>query len=93
MATGEPILAFGAIGRCAKKVGVSAPAISKVWKHMKENFANGILTASPVKKQRASSLLYSREELSEQISALPHHKRRTLRDMASELGVGKSTLQ
>jgi hypothetical protein len=92
MATGEPILAFGAIGRCAKKVGVKAPAISKFWKHMKENFAKGILTASPVKKKPSSSLLYCREEISQQISALPHHKRRTLRDMASELGIGKSTL-
>ena len=92
MATGEPILAFGAVGRCAKKFGVKPPAISKIWKHMKENFAAGILTASPEKKKHSSSLLYCRDELSEQIRALPHHKRRTLRDMACELGIGKSTL-
>jgi hypothetical protein len=92
MATGEPILAFGAVGRCAKKFGVKAPAISKLWKHMKQNFAKGILTASPAKKKHSSSLLYCRETLMEQISALPYCKRRTLRDMAAELGIGKSTL-
>ena len=61
MATGEPLLAFGAIGRCAKKIGVKAPAISKIWKHMnKENFAKGIMAASPVKQNHSSSLLYCR---------------------------------
>ena len=54
MATGEPILAFGMIGRCAKKVGVKAPAISKFWKNIKQNFAKGILTILPVKQKPSS---------------------------------------
>ena len=56
MATGEPVLAFGAVGRCAKKFGVKAPAISKIWKHMKENFAKGIPTTSPEPQRRQNIL-------------------------------------
>ena len=40
----------------------------------------------------ASRMLYCRDELSSQIAALPHCKRRTLRDMAIELGVSKTTI-
>jgi hypothetical protein len=93
MATGTPILAHGAIGRCAKNFGVTGPAISNVWRQMKKNFAKGILSASPEKKSpSASRMLYCRDELSSQIAALPHCKRRTLRDMAIELGISKSTI-
>lgn len=91
MATGEPILAHGAIARCAKNFGVSRPAISKLWKHMKRNFADGILTISPVKK-KPHPLLYCRDELMARICDIPYHRRRTLRDMAADLGVGKTTL-
>ena len=51
MATGQPILAHGAIARCAKNFGVSRPAISRLWKHTKENFPDGVLTISPVKRK------------------------------------------
>lgn len=93
LATGQPILAHGAIGRAAKNFGVSSPAISNLWKHMKANFANGKLTASPLKEKRKYPLLYCRDELMIQIAAIPHCRRRTLRDMANDLGIGKSTLQ
>jgi transcriptional regulator with XRE-family HTH domain len=91
-ATGEPILAHGAVRRCAKKFNVTGPAISNLWKLIKKNLEQGKLTASPVKKGQPPSFLYCRDELSEQIRSLPHCKRQTLRDMAAELGVGKSTL-
>lgn len=92
MATGEPKLANGAIGRCAKKFGVSGPAISGVWKAMKENLATGLLTSSPLKKVPASRQKYCRNALTSAVAALPFHQRRTLRDMANVMGVGKSTL-
>jgi hypothetical protein len=91
MATGQPILAHGAIARCAKNFGVSRPAISKLWRQLKRNITDGVLTISPVKRQ-SRPLLYCREELMEQIREIPLHKRRTLRDMAVELGIGKTTL-
>ena len=91
MATGAPILAHGAMSRCAKKFGVSVPAIASLWKHMKVNFTQGILSISPTKK-KPRPLLYCREELMEQVKALPHHQRRTIRDMATALGISKSTL-
>ena len=93
METGQPILVHGAIARCAKKFNFTGPTISNAWKQMKENFAKGILTASPVKKEpRPSSCLYCRDELRTQINALPHSKRQNLRDIANELGIGKTTL-
>ena len=91
-ATGQPILAFGAITRCAKNFNISRPAISKIWKHMKQNFDKGILTASPEKKTCSSSLLYCRDELMLQMANIPHSNRQTLRDLATELGIGKSTV-
>ena len=93
MATGKPVLAHGAIIRCAKKFGVSGPAISNVWKHMKAKLEEGILTSSPLKTTpRPPPFKYCTDELMAQISALPVCKRGTLCDMANELGIGKSTL-
>lgn len=92
MTIGEPILAHGAIARCAKNFAVSRPAISKLWKVMKRNFADGILTSSPVREKHRKPLLYCRKSLMQEIETIPHCKRRTLRDLAVQLGVGKTTI-
>ena len=92
MATGQPVLAHGAVRRCAKKFNVTGPAISNLWKLIKKNLEQGKLTFSPMKKGRPPSFLYCRDELSQQIGSIPHCQRQTLRDMATELGIGKSTL-
>lgn len=94
VATGQPILAHGAMGRCAKNFNVSRPAISYFWKHMKKQYLQeGILTASPVKKKPScSSQLYCRDEISREIEAIPYCRRQTVRDTANELGIGKSTV-
>ena len=92
MVAGEPVLAYGAVRRCAKNIGVSGPAISKVWKHMKTKFMEeGIMTSSPVKR-KSIPLLYCRDELMNKIEEIPHCDRRTLRDLSAELGIGKTTL-
>jgi hypothetical protein len=77
-----------------KNFRVSGPAIPKLWKEIKANFANGILTSSPLKVKRHYPLLYCRADIiiMQEIRNIPHCKRQTLRDMAYEFGVGKSTL-
>ena len=92
MATGHPVLAHGAIVRCAKNFGVSRPAISRLWQRMKSNFANGLLTSSPLKEKYSRPLLYCRDEMMQQMQEIPHCKRRTLRDLGVQLGIGKSTV-
>ena len=89
----EPRLAFGAMARAAKRFGLSRGAISNFWKAMKERYQqDGILSGSPTKKRTGRPPLYSQRKVAEAIQALSFAERRSIGDLAKELGMPKSTL-
>lgn len=91
-ATGAPILAHGCITRLAKKFGVSVPAISKIWKQIKARHqVEGVFSPS-VKKRSGRPRLYDHNAIAESVELVEQSSRGTLRDIASKLGVGTSTL-
>jgi transposase len=91
--TGEPRLAFGAMARAAEKFRKSREAISKFWKGMLERYeAEGILSGSPTKPRMGRQAIYSKKEVAEAVESLSYGQRQSIRGIAKELGISKSTI-
>lgn len=90
-------LARGAVTRVAKKFAVSRPCISKIWKRAVDNWNDPEVQAyvsSPLKKGHCGRKRKNQdaEALGQAVMAIPRNKRRTIRDLARELGIPKSTV-
>jgi len=91
--TGDPILAFGAVARAAEKFRISRVAVGRFWKDMKLRFnVDGILSGSPTKFRTGRPSIYSNEDIARAVEEIPFDQRRSIREMANELGVSKSSL-
>ena len=91
-ATGAPILAIGCQTRLAKKFKVSVPAISKLWKHIKEKHqVEGVFSPS-TKKRSGRPKKYDYRAIAEALETLEPSSRGTIRDAAGKLGLGTATL-
>lgn len=86
----------GTITDAAKYFDVDKSCISRIWKKAKANRANpdiAYFKASPQKKGRSGRpRLYDREQIGEALRDIPKSDRRTIRSIASKLGIPKSTI-
>lgn len=91
--TGEPVLAFGAVARASEKFRISRVAVGRFWKGMKLRYtADGILSGSPLKFRTGRPSIYCNEDIARAVEEIPFDQRRSIREMAKELGVSKSSL-
>jgi transposase-like protein len=85
----NPKLKHGALAKVAGVFGVVSSTASRIWKKA----LNNSFRASPKKKGRVGlAVKWDREELRQAILLVPTHRRKTIRKLASALGMAKSTL-
>ncbi len=88
-------LQFGALTAVTKMFHVHPRTIKQTWERAIQNHNNphaGLLSASPHKNQEARNKKLSADEIREEVKAVPHHQRRSLRLLAGALGIPLSTL-
>jgi hypothetical protein len=91
----EQKLVRGTLTDVAKNFNVTAQTVRMFWKRARQSFADPAIEAfraSPLKKNFGPKQKYNRDEVREAILLVPLHKRKTLRKLASSLGIPTSTV-
>ena len=90
----------GGFTKIARKLGVSARAVGRLWSNAKSTRATGIIQSPDVCSKKKSNeayrkpkLVYDREQMKQEILAIPLWKRSTVRNLAHELKMPRSTVQ
>lgn len=91
--TGDPKLAIGAVARASENFRISREAVSKFWRGMKRRYEeDGIMSGSPTKFRTGRRSIYANEGMARAIEDIPFGQRRSIRELAKELGISKSSL-
>ena len=86
----------GSMAKIAKNLGVAPKRVCRLWVAEKSTRAAGTVQTPDVtikKGHHEQRMIYSREEVMEQIKGIPLDKRSTVRHAAAELKIPKSTVQ
>jgi hypothetical protein len=93
---GPPELKRGALKQVADNFNVQARTITAIWRRACQNYADptiGAFRASPLKKNNCGGKQkYDRDGVRAAILLVPTHRRKSLRKIASAIGVSKSTM-
>ena len=90
-----PELKRGALTQVARNFDVRPKTIKKIWTRASQKFADptiGAFRASPLKKNCDAKQKYDRDKVRAAILLVPSHRRRTLRKLASAIGIPLVTL-
>ena len=91
------ILPRGSCAFVARKLGFPARRVSRLWSSAKSTRANLVIATPEVSSKKLGNnkeikKIYDRELLQEETLAIPHWKRQTVRNLAHELKMPRSTL-
>ena len=92
----EGDLPWGSYGKIAQNLSVSARSVSRLWKAAESTRAAGSIQTPDVQCNKGHSevrKVYNRALMKEEILAIPLWKRSTVRNLAHELKMPRSTLQ
>ena len=96
----EGEIPHGGMAKIARKLAVSRAAVSRLWRAAKSSrLAKTVLTPDVQSKKKGNEayrkhkLVYDREQMREEILAIPLWKRSTVRNLAHELKMPRSTVQ
>jgi hypothetical protein len=85
----------GALIDLAKNFNVTAQTARQIWKRARQSFADPTIAAfraSPLKKYCGRKQKYDRQEVPDAILLVSLHKRKTLRKLASSIGIPLMTV-
>ena len=91
----EGELPWGSYGKIARNLGVSARSVSRLWSTAESTRAKGTVQTPDTLSHKGHSdvrKLYDREQMKEETLSIAHWKRSTVRNLAHELKMPKSTL-
>ena len=93
--TVDGVLPRGSYAKIGKNLALAPKSVARTWRLASTTRANGkVHTPDTLSKKGHSDIrkLYDREQMKEETLSIPHWKRSTVRNLAHELKMPKSTL-
>ena len=85
----------GSFKKVAEYFGCSWRTISALWKHTQKNESHGLINSPAIRSnrhKRGRMALYDPEAILEDVQRIPRKKRKSIRKLAKQLGVGYGTI-